>query len=366
MTPSQTPVSATAGWYRRAADELAATSELQRTWALGVSSDAALLTLIDELPREHRQPSLLFAVAAWCGAPAGAYPEWRDFVVDHWSRIGPAAAARRTQTNEVARCIPLLVGISHLTESRPGPIALLELGAAAGLCLALDRYSYRFDGGQLVGDSAPLLTCSTQNVSVVEDGPGNVERPEGEKRTPTRLPEIVWRAGVDLAPLDVRNAAHVRWLEALLPPDRPARVARLRQAIAAVRDDPPRIVAGDALSSLATLAEQARSEAPHATLVVASLGTAVYLPPADRAALPDAVADLGAHLVAFEPAAALPGIRERLAPERPARPDHAEPAPFVLSVDGRPLARAGAHADRLFWLSGFSSAGQPELPDSGP
>ena len=361
--------SATADWYARAAVELAATSELQLAWARGVAGDAELLALIDELPREHRQPSLLFAVAAWWGAPAVAYPHWRDFVVANWHAIGPAAASRRTQTNEVGRCIPLLLGLSTFD----GPIALIELGAAAGLCLALDRYEYRFDGGPVVsstpGPGAPLIEAftsgaprSTHSAYFGERAMGQSQsqsQSQSQNQSLTRMPEIAWRAGVDLAPLDVRDPDDVRWLEALLPPDRPARRARLRAAIGAVLADPPRVVAGDALGSLPVLAAEARAAAPHATLVVASLGTAVYLPPADRAALPDAVAALGAHLVAFEPVAALPGNRERLA-----RLPAPEDTPFLLSVGGEPVAFASAHGDRLAWLSDASPARQPRLPDS--
>jgi hypothetical protein len=339
------PVGATADWYGRAATELAATSELQGEWARGVAADPELLALIDGLPREHRQPSLLFAVAAWCGAPPLGYPEWRDFVVAQWAVIGPAAASRRTQTNEVGRCIPLLVGLSTFA----GPLALIELGASAGLCLAVDRYAYSFDFAPVLGEGGhPLLATETV----------------GTGRAPSRMPEIVWRAGVDLAPLDVRDADDVRWLEALLPPDRPARLARLRAAIATALDGsttggPPRVVAGDALASLPGLAAAARAAAPTATLVVASLGTAVYLSPADRAALPDVVAALGAHLLAFESTSALPGI-----PERVARRHSVRATPFVLSVDGEPLAHASAHGDRLSWLSDACPARQPELPDS--
>ena len=46
----------TADRYRRAAVELAQTSELQVEWALAVAADEALLALIDELPAAHRQP----------------------------------------------------------------------------------------------------------------------------------------------------------------------------------------------------------------------------------------------------------------------------------------------------------------------
>ncbi|MEO6117175.1 MAG: DUF2332 family protein [Pseudolysinimonas sp.] len=328
---------ATSEWYQRAATELAATSELQVAWARIVASDPELLELINRLPREHRQPSLLFSVASWCGAPAVADPTWRQWIIAHWPAIEDAARTRRTQTNEVGRCIPLLLGLDRID----GPIALLELGAAAGLCLALDRYSYRFDDGPPLGTGTPVLSTTTT----------------GAGGSPTRMPDIVWRRGVDLVPLDVTNRDDVRWLEALLPPDRLERRARLLAAIAAVRDDPPLVVEGDALGSLPALAVAARAEAPDATLVIAALGTLVYLAPGERDAIVDAASDLGARLLTFEGAGVLPGVAEQLhglsAPH---------PTPFVLALDGEPIAHAGPHGDRVSWLSSSSPARQPELP----
>jgi hypothetical protein len=160
------------------------------------------------------------------------------------------------------------------------------------------------------------------------------------------MPDIVWRRGVDLAPLDVTDADDVRWLEALLPPDRPERRARLLAAVAAVHDDPPLVVRGDALAALPALAVAARAEAPGATLVIAALGTLVYLAPDERNGVVDAASALGARLLTFEGAGVLPGVAERLlglsAPH---------PTPFVLAVDGEPLAHAGPHGDRLSWLT---------------
>jgi hypothetical protein len=330
-------VTATADWYARAAVELAATSELQVAWALTVAADSELLELIDRLPREHRQPSLLFSVASWCGAPTVAGPAWREWVVEHWPAIEEAARTRRTQTNEVGRCIPLLIGLDRVS----GPIALIELGAAAGLCLAVDRYSYRFDGGAVLGQGEPLVSATTTGVGTA----------------PTRLPRIVWRRGVDLAPLAVTSPDDVRWLEALLPPDRPDRRARLSTAIATVRDDPPTVVQGDALAALPRLVAAARAEAPDATVVIAALGTLVYLPPQRRDEVVDAASALGARLLSFEGAGVLPGVAARLpglsAPH---------PTPFVLALDGEPLAHAGPHGDPVSWLSPAPPAGQPGLP----
>jgi len=320
----------TSDWYARAAGELAATSDLQVAWAHTVAGDPELLELIDRLPPEHRQPSLIFSVATWCGAPAVADPSWRQWVVAHWTEIEDAARIRRTQTNEVGRCIPLLVGLDRIAAADQRPIALLELGAAAGLCLAVDRYRYRFDDGPALGDGDPLLTTTTT----------------GTGAAPTQLPDIVWRRGVDLAPLDVTDADDVRWLEALLPLDRTERRARLLGAISAIRDDPPLVVAGDALDALPELANAARAEAPDATLVIAALGTLVYLPAAQRDAIVDAARHLGAHLLTFEGARVLPGVAAAV--QNLSAP---HPTAFVLGVDGRPLAHAGPHGDRLSWLS---------------
>lgn len=314
----------TAAWYLRAADELAQTSELQVAWARGVAADADVVALIDELPREHRQPSLLFSVAGWLGAPAADWPELRAWLVGEWPRVAAAARERRTQTNEVGRCAPLLAALDRLGDH---DLALIELGASAGLCLGVDRYAFRFDDGPVVGHGEPLLTCLTT----------------GEGSAPERMPRIVARIGCDLRPLLLDDAGDVSWLEALLPPDRPERRTRLRAAVARLAADPPEVVAGDALETLPALVAAAPAGA---VPVVLALGTLVYLPPADRERVVALAAELGARLVTLEPVAALPSVAERLdgltAPE---------PTPFLLAVDGTPLAYASAHGDRLSWLS---------------
>ena len=316
--------SGTSDWYRRAAVELAATSELQVAWATGVADDDTVIALIDRLPREHRQPSLVFSVARWLGAPAAGWPEFRGFLVEEWPRVEAAARERRTQTNEVGRCAPLLAALDRIG----GPVALLEVGAAAGLCLGVDAYSYRFDDEPVVGNGSPLLECRTT----------------GSGHAPTRLPDIVWRRGIDVSPLSIDPAtSDLAWLEALLPPDRPERVARLRAACATLAADPPEVVAGDAVAALPAVAATAPSGT---TLVVVALGTLVYLPPEDRAAVATVATDLGARLVTLEPVTALPEVAARLAALTAP-----EPTRFVLALDAEPLAYVSAHGDALSWLT---------------
>ena len=316
-------MSSTADWYSRAAVELAGTSARQVEWALGVAGDPDLIELIDELPRERRQPSLVFSAARFCGADDEPFAAFRVWLIENWPEVAAVARTRRTQTNEPGRCIPLLAALARI----PGPIAVLELGAAAGLCLLPDRYAFSFDGAAVIGSGEPLLECVTT----------------GDGAAPTALPHIVWRRGIDLAPLSVADEADRRWLEALLPPDRPDRIERLRAACATAQTDPPTIEHGDALADLARVAAEAPSDA---TLVVVTLGTLVYLPAIDRDEILPAIARLGARAVTFEAVSALPDVAARLdglvAPE---------PTPFLLALDGLPLAYGSPHGERLSWLS---------------
>lgn len=302
--------SPTADWYDRATRDLAGHSDLHVAWAAGVAADDAVIQLLDRLPRERRQPSLVFSVATWLGAPASDYAGFRTWLVEHWPAVEEAARGRRTQTNEVGRCAPLVAALAHV----PGPLALLEVGAAAGLCTIPERYAYRFGDAAPLGDGRPVIACAVDDPALA----------------PTALPDIRWRLGIDLDPLAAADPDDARWLEALVPLDREDRRERLRTALATARADPPRVIAGDALDALADAASAAPAEL---TLVVVSLGTLVYLGPEARAAFPIEVGRLGARLVTLEQS----GIADPT--QLPGR--------FVLALDGEPLALASPHGDRL-------------------
>lgn len=306
--------SSTADWYERAAThDLVGHSALHVTWAAGVAGDDDVLALLDRLPRERRQPSLIFSIATWLGATTTDYAGFRDWLVEHWPAVERAARERRTQTNEVGRCAPLVVALARI----PGPLALLDVGAAAGLCTIPERYSYRWGAGSTLGTGAPLIECAVDGADLV----------------PATLPDIRWRLGIDLHPLDAADADDAEWLEALVPLDRPDRRDRLRAALATARTDPPRVIAGDALDDLGA----AVADAPAGlTLVVVSLGTLVYLAPDARAAFPDAVAGLGARLVTLEQS----GIADRPLGRR-------ADGRFLLALDGVAIAESSPHGDRL-------------------
>lgn len=98
------------------------------------------LALIERLPSGKRQPNLVFAAARAAGSPLAGYSELRPWILDHWNKVENIALTRSTRTNEAARCAVLLPALT----TRDGPLALVEVGASAGLCLFSDRYAYRY------------------------------------------------------------------------------------------------------------------------------------------------------------------------------------------------------------------------------
>ncbi|HEY4224848.1 MAG TPA: DUF2332 family protein, partial [Pseudolysinimonas sp.] len=211
MTPELTT---SERYLRFAANEAHGVSAIFEAWATGVAHDASLLALLEPLPLQKQQPNLVFAAARWTGCPAGDFDGFREWMLDHWPEVEATILARSTQTNEAARCTALITALSGID----GPVALLEVGASAGLCLYPDRYSYRFDRG---GDIVALdPTSGTSSVVIPCAVSGSIHLPE-------RLPQVVWRAGIDQSPIDVRDVDEVRWLETLIWPEHHDRVVRL-------------------------------------------------------------------------------------------------------------------------------------------
>jgi hypothetical protein len=58
------------------------------------------------------------------------------------------------------------------------------------------------------------------------------------------------RVGLDLNPIDVRDPDATLWLRALVWPDEVGRAELLQQAVQVAQQDPPRLLAGDALDIL--------------------------------------------------------------------------------------------------------------------
>jgi hypothetical protein len=315
-------------YARFAARDASGRSALYGELATGVAGDREILRVLADLPASKHQPNLLFAAVRYvCGMPEG-WAEFRGWVFDRRDEILAVLLARRTQTNEPARCATLLPLLATL----PQPLALLEVGASAGLCLLPDRYAYDFDGHHVApsrsaGGIPPTFAC----------------RASPSTPLPARGVEVAWRAGLDLEPLDVCDGDDVAWLESLVWPGEGDRLALLRAAVEVARSDPPPLTRGDLRRDLPLLAAQAPRDA---TLVVFHTAVLAYVPaPADRAAFVEIVAGLDAVWVANEAPGLLTGA------ERPEHPWPAGGDPFLLTRDGRPVAWTDSHGTSIEWIA---------------
>jgi hypothetical protein len=72
-------------------------------------------------------------------------------------------------------------------------------------------------------------------------------RPRGALPLPSRVPQVAWRAGIDLHPLDVTDDDDTAWLHCLVWPGEADRADRLVRAVTAARRYRPVIHAGDLL-----------------------------------------------------------------------------------------------------------------------
>ncbi|MEY9839919.1 DUF2332 domain-containing protein [Streptacidiphilus sp. EB103A] len=270
----------TAERYRRFATmEVRGHSASYETLAAQIAVDAELLALIDRLPASRRQPNLLLGAVRFLGGPVTEYRAFRAWTVAAWDRVEQTMRGRFTQTNEPGRCATLL----PLLASLPQPLALIEVGASAGLCLYPDRYRYRYDGGPVLGptDGQVLLDCRT----------------DGTAPLPEQLPTVAWRAGIDLNPLDVNNTNDVHWLESLVWPEQHERLRRLRDAVRVAQTEPAYLVRGDLNEAVGDLIAQVPDGA---TAVVFHSAVLAYLPTEARESFAETVRSLPCHWISNE------------------------------------------------------------------
>ncbi|GAA3674908.1 DUF2332 domain-containing protein [Arthrobacter ginkgonis] len=299
-------------------------SELYAQWCSRTAADPDLLALIAALPPEKRTPLLVFAAARYLGCGDVPYPRFRAFALERWEEVAGVVLGHRVQTNEPARCATLLPALALVAERERRPLALIEVGPSAGLCLLPDLYSYEYDGGPRLGSGTPLLRCATS----------------GNPPLPDRLPEVAWRAGVDLNPLDGTDPDTVRWLEALVWPGETERLANLRAALETLRQARPRPVLerGDLNERIADLVRRAPEGS---AAVVFHSAVLAYLSPPDRARFAETVRGLDCHWISNESF-----FLDAAGDESPA----ARVGYFTLSLDGTPLAHTGQHGAELHWL----------------
>ena len=193
-----------------------------------------------------------------------AWEAFRELVRTQREALRPGLASF-PQTNEVRRCSGLLGGFLQIARETGRPLRLREMGASAGLNLAWDRYQYRLAPHRWGDPRSPVRIDAEWH---------------GPPAAFEQRPEIESRAGCDLAPVDVTDAARARWLEAYIWADQPERLAQLRAAIELARRDPPRVARESASS---WLERELRAPVPGVATVVFHSAVWGYLPAEEQA-----------------------------------------------------------------------------------
>ena len=145
--------------YRRFARyEARGQSAIYESLCEHIAGSDRLLSFLAGFPAERQQPNLfLAAIRATGGLPPRA-ELLDDLVESNRDAIGFVLANRTTQTNEPGRCAVLLPALASFKQ----PLALIEVGASAGLCLLPDFYGYdygrlRIEPSEPFGTVAPVL-----------------------------------------------------------------------------------------------------------------------------------------------------------------------------------------------------------------
>ena len=234
-------------------------SPLYERLSLGIADDPELLAIATQAKPGQPMPNLFLgavhflllrgvqhslanfypSVPRTASSAVDPYPSFRAFCLEHREAILELISIRLVQTNEVRRCGCLLPAFTHVAKRAVGrPLAMIEIGASAGLNLLWDRYSYDYGIGRQYGNprSPVQIVCGLRSDRYLP--------------LPAVWPVVTMCMGLDLNPIDVRDPDDALWLRALVWPDEVGRAELLQQAVHMVQQDPPNLLAGDVLDIL--------------------------------------------------------------------------------------------------------------------
>ena len=173
------------------------------------------------------------------GRPTPGLAEaFSEFCSSHQNEISTLVQTRRVQTNEIRRCSYLMPAFGVIArDDRDRPLALVDVGASAGLNLLWDSYRYSYSDGSTYGpaDSGVLVDAETRTPM---------------PSIPSQFPRVSFRVGIDLAPVDLSDDEEYRWMMALVWPDHTDRAELLAAARKIWLETPPEILVGDAVDVL--------------------------------------------------------------------------------------------------------------------
>ena len=200
---------------------------------------AAVKRVVQDAPRSVLAAH--YERAARGEGPASSLPSaFASLCDEHRTRILTLVQSRNVQTNEVGRCSHLMPAFGIVAQAAQQPLALIDVGAGAGLNLLWDRFDYRYSDGSAFGTGQSPVRVVCESRGTMPD-------------LPVRFPDVVHRVGIDLNPIDLADDEQYRWLQALIWPDHADRTALLANARRTWLQDTPRVEAGDAVAALPKL-----------------------------------------------------------------------------------------------------------------
>ena len=140
-------------------------------------------------------------------------------------------------------------GFLTVAAENPGqPLALLDVGASAGLNLNWDQYRYRYSSGDEFGpsNSGVVIECDARG---------------GLPSLPSAFPRVNFRVGIDLVPVDLGNDEEYLWMQALVWPEHAGRGALLSAARDVWLQSRPTVLQGDAVELLPVALEDVPEDA---------------------------------------------------------------------------------------------------------
>jgi hypothetical protein len=197
----------------------------------------AVMLLLDR----GASPELLACYPTTPEAPVGSrsYSLFRQFVLDNRREIAAVLERRSVQSNVVRRAAVLLLGLMKVSQINGRvPFANIEIGASFGMTLLWQKFSYEYGPGPMLGNLGSQVHIRTK---LTGKSPFAV--------SPT-MPQVVSNTGIEIAPVEVDDPESLAWLEALIWPDHQDNRDLWRAAASVALQDPPRVLAGDAVELL--------------------------------------------------------------------------------------------------------------------
>lgn len=244
-----------------------------------------LMAAVHRLVLTGEAPQLepFYAASGGDADPTTAWSIFHALLEEREEALVPLVALG-CQTNESGRASSLAIGFLDVAARTGLPLALTEIGTAAGLNLRWDHFHYT-GGGQRWGDPDSPVDLTGFWVDVP---------PVGEVQT-----TVISRRGVDRSPIDPTTTEGYLALASSVWGDQAARFERLRGAIELARAEPAELVTADAVEWV----EDNLTPVEGQTTVLAQSVLREYLDDASRRRLDAAVAAAGAQATVAAPLA---------------------------------------------------------------